>query len=185
MERCVLFKDDIAKVFLENIEQVCQPIRQTGLINPQPATVAASQPHRTTITFNNTTTVPIKHHPTTTNHLRSTVDDKNDIDEVPLERSRRNEQRRTTSHTNHKTSHSNVRSNHSSHRYSHRTTSSHRVNNKDYTDTDSSASGNLGATTEEERQRSRSNPHSTSELSFFRRTKVAKNPGLESLVTPY
>lgn len=55
MELLTLFIDDIAKVSLENMELVRQYTRQTRPINPQQATVDASQAQDTTITWDNTT----------------------------------------------------------------------------------------------------------------------------------
>lgn len=181
----ILFTDDIAKISLENIEYVVQSIRQTRLIIPQPATVPLSQEQGTTITLNNTTgrtIVPTEHHPATTNHLRSTADDENYTEEVLLEPSRRNNQRRTTSHTNRKTSHSNVRSNSSSCRSSRRNGSFHLIKHEYSTDIYSSASGDLGATTDEEGQPSCSNHRTTSEILFFLPTKGAKHPEPDSIV---
>lgn len=79
---------------MENIERVRQYIRQTNRINPQPATIDEGRAQGTTINLDNTTgqtAVSIDHHQTTTNCICSTIDDENDIEEIPLEPSRRND----------------------------------------------------------------------------------------------
>lgn len=95
------------------------------------------------------------------------MDDYDNIEEILAEPSRRIGQRRTTSRPNRTTSQSNVRSNHSSRRSSHRTASSHRVKHEDSSETESSASDDLGATTDEEQQPSRPNRTTYNKVSFF------------------
>lgn len=102
MERRILFTYDISKVSLQNVEQFLHSIRQTLLINLQPATVATSQAQNTTTALDKTigkTAVPTAQQWKTTNNRRSTVDEDNHI-EVHLEPSHPNDQRRTTSRTN-------------------------------------------------------------------------------------
>lgn len=108
VERHVLFTNDIANISLEKIERVGQSIRKARPNNPALATAAAPQAQGTTEALENTSgraQEPTDRRPTTNTNCRSTVDEEDDKEEVPLEPTRHTNQRHTTSRSNHPTSH--------------------------------------------------------------------------------